>query len=848
MAQLNSEDFKNLTDVTHDLSRSVVSSGRNLTFLEKANAQAAAAAKSNEELQKSITAATKNTISGLTAFSSQMANTSANDWSLLNKTIDIASNIIGKLGSVLATTFLGPIAGPIVGGLFSGVANAAGQVAKFLTGQFAAAYGNFEKLSDTGVVATFDDLNSTAIQTGLNYGDIQRSFEKYGVTLARFGGTALKGRVEFNRIAYASKDMSNQFQLLGLSAREVAEGQLSYINQEQFSGAINSMSEKQLQEGSKNYILQLDQLSRLTGVSRAELQKDMDDKTRNARYLAGIADLAPEVRARINATVARLKVLNPEAAEAYQDIAASGQLNTDKARSLAVMNPGILDDINKLKAPGGSADEAIYSLMQAGTVFSAENKETIKFVGSAGTAFKFSTLSFDLASKSQKDILTGSKLTEAQQRDILNGTEKENSDLAKTRRRMYEIGTNISVLSTSSDLATTGLSLMSKGLLKVIRVLNTTFDIKNSKLTDLQIGIFDKEEEIRKKNAAIKLSRSKLRNSGIGPNERQLEQESTDKNEKDVQALNAEILRLKAQTALELSQRYGNSSSISSANRPGSGGGGVSSALATSYNARIAAGESGTAGYDAIYGFGGAGGDPSIPASHNGRNLSQLSIGEALKIAESRMSRNAGAMGKYQFMPSTLKYLMTSAGLTNSDQFNSENQEKLQQAFIASNAATLRRMGIAPTEVNLALAHAVGAGGAAKLLNPANANSNAADVLGLTGAGKTTNPQLNKSVSQYLEDYNKRFSRIAPGARVGGIFKGPTTGYLVTLHGEEMVTPLDNKPTTSINVNDISQNETESATSELISFFETMDDSFDDMIESMNTQSNTRMIARVSGK
>ena len=181
----------------------------------------------------------------------------------------------------------------------------------------------------------------------------------------------------------------------------------------------------------------------------------------------------------------------------------------------------------------------------------------------------------------------------------------------------------------------------------------------------------------------------------------------------------------------------------------------------STYADRVAQNESGAGGYDAIYGYGNAGGDPSIAAT-GGRNLSELSIGEALKLGDSRMGNNAGALGKYQFLPSTLRGLMGSTGLTEDDKFDAASQEKLFQALSSANASSLEKQGIQPNETNLALAHAVGAGGAAKLLDPNNASLIAADVLGLTGAGRTTNPQLNKPVSEYLAGMSGKFGGQQP--------------------------------------------------------------------------------------
>jgi hypothetical protein len=186
--------------------------------------------------------------------------------------------------------------------------------------------------------------------------------------------------------------------------------------------------------------------------------------------------------------------------------------------------------------------------------------------------------------------------------------------------------------------------------------------------------------------------------------------------------------------------------------------GGVSGG--STYKEMVAGHESGAAGYDAIYGYSGSGGDPSIAKSHGGKNLSELSIREALKIGDSRMDRNAGALGKYQFLPNTLREMLPLAGLTENDPFNPENQEKLMDALIKYNSSLLQSKGIEPTDVNLGLAHHVGVGGAIKLLKAEEKTPNvsAADILQLSKKGKKTNPELEKPVGEFLANLRKHYT------------------------------------------------------------------------------------------
>ena len=116
----------------------------------------------------------------------------------------------------------------------------------------------------------------------------------------------------------------------------------------------------------------------------------------------------------------------------------------------------------------------------------------------------------------------------------------------------------------------------------------------------------------------------------------------------------------------------------------------------------VGASEGGAAGYDAIFGYGGPGGDPSIPEKHGGKNLSQLTIGEVIAIGKSR-GGNRGALGKYQFMPTVLEGLLSIAGLTKNDIFSPENQDHLYRVYTERNALELKKMGIEPTAENLLL-------------------------------------------------------------------------------------------------------------------------------------------------
>jgi hypothetical protein len=170
--------------------------------------------------------------------------------------------------------------------------------------------------------------------------------------------------------------------------------------------------------------------------------------------------------------------------------------------------------------------------------------------------------------------------------------------------------------------------------------------------------------------------------------------------------------------------------------------------------------------YNAIQGF--PSGDPSIPRSHNGKDLSELTIGEVLKIQEPRKQTNSSAAGKYQFTYATLQGLYKNAGLSLSDPFSPENQEKLYDTFTEQNKKLLTKtLGREPTYAELGIASLAGAGGgkkpgATEIIKAAKETPNKQmfDVLGFEkgSEARKKNPQLEGvTAGKYVSDREKQF-------------------------------------------------------------------------------------------
>jgi small basic protein len=186
-----------------------------------------------------------------------------------------------------------------------------------------------------------------------------------------------------------------------------------------------------------------------------------------------------------------------------------------------------------------------------------------------------------------------------------------------------------------------------------------------------------------------------------------------------------------------------------------------------SYSDAVGKSESGgTRGnYDTVYGQPGN-------AKINGKPVTQNTIGEVIEWQNKMRSSNRHAAGKYQFI--NVADAANNAGLSTTALFDGINQELMQKVFTERNAKALKQSGIEPTNENLGLAHSVGAAGASKLLQAQQSgqgNLIAADVLGLKGAARDTNPHLMKPVSQVIASNESKFNGTPPS----GVRQPPTT-------------------------------------------------------------------------
>lgn len=107
----------------------------------------------------------------------------------------------------------------------------------------------------------------------------------------------------------------------------------------------------------------------------------------------------------------------------------------------------------------------------------------------------------------------------------------------------------------------------------------------------------------------------------------------------------------------------------------------------------------------------------------------------------------------------------------------------------------------------------------------------------------TTGYATDPDYANKLKSIHDTVKPATPGARTGGIFRGPSTGYNVELHGDEMVVPA-NEGVSKQALNTSIFNQDQSAMGDLVTLFERMSDKYDLMIDllSRSTDNSDKLV------
>lgn len=213
-----------------------------------------------------------------------------------NSSVDSMAEAAMAAGAMLTLMIPG---GPVVKALIAGFTLAVGALAKYTKAANEMSdklYTSFQKMSKSGAAASdgMSGIYKGMQKLGLGIQDLDgyvTLLNENSQDLALFGGAVFEGRKRFEDMGAAMEPFREQLYNAGLSQEEINKGAMGYLKLQTQLGRSQTMSTQQLADGAKKYLIEQDALTKLTGQSREEMEKQAEAALMEEQYAAKIREL-----------------------------------------------------------------------------------------------------------------------------------------------------------------------------------------------------------------------------------------------------------------------------------------------------------------------------------------------------------------------------------------------------------------------------------------------------------------------------------------------------------------------------------------------------------------------------
>ena len=437
-----------------------------------------------------LDAATKNANVGLAAFNKELktvpgqlvkglgglsSTIAKGDTSLksMNAVVDVAANAISGMAKAI----------PYVGEAISAATKAIAEGAKIVVDQLDQTAKTFNAMSATGALVAdgMTGLSRQFTTAGLNLQQFQKVVGQNSVALARFRGLAGDGAEEFSKaVGNLTQKQDVDLRKIGMSAEDIAGTTAAFVTQQTRLGKSQSMSTEQLTAGAKQYALELDQLSKVTGLSREAIQKQQDAALSESKFRANY-ELAmqsgneEQIRGAkgMMTLQTRMSSFGAELGQGVRDLSA-GVANTEASQKLLNSTGGAaLDIINRLKSGAIDQDQAQQELNEAYQRNKQAQLQIASQIGGTANVYADTAQMADFGNAMQKGAYEKAKQTQDAQ---INKTDDLTKSTVKAQQNLEKMNIEFSKMAiTLLPDAASAIENMTGAMVKMVKWANKQF-------------------------------------------------------------------------------------------------------------------------------------------------------------------------------------------------------------------------------------------------------------------------------------------------------------------------------------------------------------------------------------
>ena len=303
-------------------------------------------------------------------------------------------------------------------------------------------FEQYQKLSQVGVVGgkAMDEVYEKMREFGYTQdqlGNLNRVLSENSKTLGKFYGSALEGSRVMGRASAGFAEQRESLRAMGLTVDDLNDAMAGYMAQEGAMGKLRGKTDKELTAGTIAYLKELDQITKLTGMSRQE-QQDIREQALNIEtFYAGLQDL--DVKAREQAMKAYNIALAKGGPKMAAEFAANfnGVITGSSDLMLATGGESMKYFSKEFFKSGGTAEGAMQGVAKA---IDPAVMEINKNVSQIGGSFGPSLRSMTEFKEGVATIATDVKTVAKEQKDQVAGIDSATASQAKIAENQLKTG------------------------------------------------------------------------------------------------------------------------------------------------------------------------------------------------------------------------------------------------------------------------------------------------------------------------------------------------------------------------------------------------------------------------
>lgn len=227
----------------------------------------------------------------------------------------------------------------------------------------------FRSLSQVG--AGFNnsifDMMKSAGMSAMRMDEYYRVVQDNSEVLRMLGGTVTEGAKQFGALSRSMRqgDLGDRLFDLGFTISDVNDGLVNYINVQALQGRLQGMSQRELISGSQDYLVEIDKLSKATGLSRDALMEQQTQLGNNAKFQSLLADASRDGASNLQKNIgAMAQMLGPQFADDLSLIAGGEGGMSDLYKSLIASGEAGQKFAGILENAGNMTDEQFLGAIQ----------------------------------------------------------------------------------------------------------------------------------------------------------------------------------------------------------------------------------------------------------------------------------------------------------------------------------------------------------------------------------------------------------------------------------------------------------------------------------------------------